>query len=63
MQRLLHKHYINGVILSVDYIPKKSYHDLGLLAPNRYEVDLLNEVLNIHFNQGVAKISRLKDRG
>ena len=38
----------------------KSCHDLGLLAPNRYESDLLNEVLNINFGQGTAKISKVK---
>ena len=37
-----------------------SYHGLGLLAPNRYEVDLSNEVLNIDFSQGTAKISEVK---
>ena len=35
-------------------------NDLGLLAPNRYEVDLSNEVLNIDFGQGAAKISKVK---
>ena len=40
-----------------------SCHGLGLLAPNRYEVDLSNEVLNIDFGQGAAKISKVKVRG
>ena len=60
MQSLLQKHYINGVTLSQDYIPQKSYHDHRLLAPNRYESDLSNEVLNIDFGQGVPKISKVK---
>ena len=42
-------------VLSQDYIPQKSYHDLRLLALNIYEVDLSNEVLNIDFGQGAAK--------
>ena len=29
-------------------------------APNRYEVDLSNEVLNIHFGEGASKISEVK---
>ena len=32
----------------------------GLPAPNKYEVDLSNEVLNIDFDQGTAKISEVK---
>ena len=32
----------------------------GLPAPNRYEVDLSNEVLNIDFGQGASKISEVK---
>ena len=63
MQRLLHKHYINWVTLSQDYFPQKSYHDLGLLVPNRYESDLSNEVLIIDFGQGDAKISKVKVGG
>ena len=37
-----------------------SCHGLGLLALNRYEIDLSNEVLNIDFDQGAAKISEVK---
>ena len=33
------------------------------MSPNRYEVDLLNEVLNIDFGQGAAKISEVKVGG
>ena len=40
-----------------------SCQGLGLLAPIIYEVDLSNEVLNIHFGQGTAKISEVKVRG
>ena len=29
-------------------------------TPNRYELDLSNEVLNIHFGQGAAKYQRAK---
>ena len=37
-----------------------SCHGLGLLAPNEYEVDLSNEVLNIHFGQGAVKFKKEK---
>ena len=37
-----------------------SCHSLGILALNRYELDLSNEVLNIHFSQGASKISEVK---
>ena len=30
------------------------------MAPNRYELDLSNEVLIIHFGQGAVKISEVK---
>ena len=40
-----------------------SYRGLGLLAPNRYEVDLSNEILNIDFDEGAAKISKVKVGG
>ena len=33
---------------------------LELPAPNRYELDLSNEILIIDFGQGVAKISKFK---
>ena len=33
------------------------------MAPNRYESDLLNEVLKIDFSQEVAKISKVKVGG
>ena len=63
MQRLLHKHCINGISLSQNYKTEKSHHDLGLPAPDRYESDLSNEVLNIDFSQGAAKISKVKVGG
>ena len=47
-------HYINGVALSQDFIPEKSCHGLGFLAPNRYEIDLSNEVINLDFVQEAA---------
>ena len=37
-----------------------SCHGLGLLAPNRYEVDLSSEVLNVGFGPEAAKISEVK---
>ena len=39
---------------------QKSCNNLGLMAPNRYELDLSNEVLIIHFGQGAVKISEVK---
>ena len=47
-------------VLSAKIIYVKS---LGLQSPNRYEIDLLNEVLNIDFGQGAAKISEVKVGG
>ena len=44
-------------VLSAKIIYVKS---LGLQSPNRYEIDLLNEVLNIHFDEGAAKILGVK---
>ena len=46
--------------MSKDYMPEQSCHDLRLLAPNRYESNLLNEVLNIDFGQETVKISEDK---
>ena len=40
-----------------------SFKSLGLCSPNKYEVDLSNEVLNIDFGQGAAKISEVKVGG
>ena len=40
-----------------------SFNSLGLWSPNRYEIDLSYEVLNIDFGQGAAKISEVKVRG
>ena len=42
---------------------RKSFHSLGHLVPNRYELDLPNEVIYIYFGQGVAKISEVKVGG
>ena len=39
------------------------FHGLGLLAQKIYELDLSNEVVNIDFDQGAAKISKVKVRG
>ena len=49
---------VNRVILSQDYMPRKCFYDIGLLAPNRYKLDLSNEILNIPFCQGAAKSVR-----
>ena len=46
--------------MSQYYTPKKSCYDFGLLAPNRYDMDFLNELLNIHFGKGAAKNQRSK---
>ena len=49
--------------MSQDYIPWRSFKSLWLLSPNRYEIDLSNEVLNIDFGQEATKISKVKVRG
>ena len=54
---------VNREILSQDYIPLESFRNLGLWSPNRYEIDLSNEVVNIDFNQEAAKISEVKVGG
>ena len=41
----------------------KSYHSLGLQAPNRYESDLSNEVLYALVTSEAAKISDVKVGG
>ena len=46
--------------MSQDYTHQKSFKSLGLCPPNRYEIDLSNEVLNIDFDQGAAKIPEVK---
>ena len=38
-------------------------HSLKVLSPNRYVMDLSNEVLNIDFGQGAEKISEVKVGG
>ena len=38
-------------------------YSLGLLFSNRYVMDLSNEVLNIDFDKGAAKISEVKVGG
>ena len=49
--------------MSEDYIPLKSFKSLGLWSPNRYEIDLSNEILNIDFGNGDAKKSEVKVGG
>ena len=39
------------------------FHELQLLAPKKYEIDLSNEILNFDFGQGATKISKVKDGG
>ena len=46
--------------MSQAYIPQKSFKSLGLLSLKRYDIDLLNEVLNIDFALRAAKISEVK---
>ena len=46
--------------MSQDYIHEKFFHGLELQAKKKYEIDLSNEVLNIDFGQGVAKILEVK---
>ena len=41
----------------------KSFLGLGLLAPNRYVMDLSNEVLYIDFGRGATKKSEVKVEG
>ena len=41
-------------------MPEKSFKSLRLWSPNRYEIDLSNEVLNIDFDQRAAKILEVK---
>ena len=40
-----------------------SCYGLGLLTPNRFVLDLLNEILNIDFGQRAAKVSKFKFGG
>jgi len=40
-----------------------SFKSRGLLSPNRYEIFLSNEVLNIDSDQEAAKISEVKVGG
>ena len=44
-------------------MPQKSFESLWLLSPNRYEIDLSNEVLNVDFGQEAEKISEVKVGG
>jgi len=53
----------NKGTLSKDKSCKKSSHDLGFHSPNRYESDLLNEILYIHVGQEATKISEVKVGG
>ena len=52
-------HCINTIKMGLLWA-KITYPRLALLAPNRYEVDLSNEILNIDFGQGAAKILEVK---
>ena len=44
-------------------MPFKPFLCLGLLALNRYDINLSNEILDIDFDQGAAKISEIKISG
>ena len=48
---------------SVSLSPGPAVKSLGLWSPNRYEIELLKEVLIIDFGQGAAKISEVKVGG
>ena len=55
---------LHFVQVKVPYQPHvKSFKRFGLYSPNRSEIDLSNEVLNIDFGQGAAKISEVKVGG
>ena len=49
--------------LSEDYIPLQPFKSLGLWSPNRYEINLLYEILYIDFGQGAAKITEVRFGG
>ena len=49
-----------GVLLAKITYVKSHSKALGFLSPNRYEIDLSNEVLNSDFGQGAAKIPEVK---
>ena len=49
-----------GVLWAKISYVKSHLKALGFLSPNRYEIDLSNEVLNIDFGQGAAKIPKVK---
>ena len=38
---------------------QKLFHGLEFLAPNKYEIDLSNEVLNFDFGQRATKILKV----
>ena len=40
-------------------LQSQNFNSIGLWSPNRYEIDLSNEALNIDFDQGAAKISEV----
>ena len=54
---------VNRATFNHDYIPEKSFKSLGLWSPNRFGIDISNEVLNIDFGQGAEKISEVKVGG
>ena len=54
---------VNRVTLSQNYILSKYFKSLGRLSPNRYKIDLSNEIQNIDFGQEIAKISAVKFEG
>ena len=49
--------------MSEDESCKKSCHDLGFQSPNKYDSDLLNEILYILVDQEAAKLSEVKVGG
>ena len=41
-------------------LQSQNFNSIGLWSPNRYEIDLSNEVLNTNFGQGAAKVPEVK---
>ena len=52
-----------GVLWAKITYVKSHLKALGFLSPNIYEIDLSNEVLNIDFDPGAAKILKVKVGG
>ena len=63
-RKYLYPYYISSIEIGLLWTKIKYLRsDTKALDPNRYEEDLLNEVLNIGFGQEDAKISEVKVGG